>query len=221
MTTSSLFRAIGLMSGTSMDGIDVAVIETDGDARLTLGPHASRPYPSDLRHTLLHLPGNGINVETAEREVTDRQSQAVRALCVDSNIDLSSVNVVGFHGQTIRHDPQNGKTWQLGNGQHMADTLCVNEPGWSSAAIRSPSASPAPLLLAANRLSVAPEDCTYIGDAERDVLAARAAGMKVFVAMFGYIGVDERPMEWPATGWLDTPKAMCSFLEGLRTKLRK
>ena len=75
---------------------------------------------------------------------------------------------------------------------------------------------PAPLLLGANRLSVAPEECTYIGDAERDVLAARAAGMKVFVAMFGYIGVDERPMAWPATGWLDTPKAMCSFLEGLR-----
>ena len=123
MTTSSVFRAIGLMSGTSMDGIDVAVIETDGDGHLTLGPHASLPYPSDLRHTLLHLPGNGINVETAEREVTDLQSRAVRALCVDSNFDLSSVNVVGFHGQTIKHDPQNGKTWQLGNGQHMADTL--------------------------------------------------------------------------------------------------
>ena len=123
MTTAGLFTAIGLMSGTSMDGIDVAVIETDGDGLLTLGPHASRPYGSDLRHTLLHLPGNGINVERVEREVTDLQSQAVRALCVDSNIDLSSVNVVGFHGQTIRHDPQNGKTWQLGSGQHMADTL--------------------------------------------------------------------------------------------------
>ena len=52
---------------------------------------------------------------------------------------------------------------------------------------------------------------------ERDVLAARAAGMKVFVAMFGYIGVDERPMEWPATGWLETPEALCSLLERLRT----
>jgi N-acetyl-D-muramate 6-phosphate phosphatase len=74
---------------------------------------------------------------------------------------------------------------------------------------------PAPLLLAANRLSVAPEDCIYIGDAERDVPSARAAGMKVFVAMFDYIGVDERPMEWPATGWLNTPKALRGLLEGL------
>jgi hypothetical protein len=41
--------------------------------------------------------------------------------------------------------------------------------------------------------------------------------MEVFVAMFGYIGVDERPMEWPATGWLDTPEALCSLLDGLRT----
>jgi 1,6-anhydro-N-acetylmuramate kinase len=240
--------------------------ECTADARLTLGPHACLRYPSDLRHTLLHLPGNGINVERAEREVTELQSRAVRALCADSNIDLSSVNVVGFHGQTIRHDPQNGKTWQLLDGQQMADTLgclvvnnfrqndldnggqgapfapayhqalvracAIHEPtvwelsppdgaatltAFTAAAIateahgRRAQPHPAPLLLAATRLSVAPEDCTYIGDAERDVLAARAAGMKVFVAMFGYIGVDERPMEWPATGWLDTPRALCSF----------
>jgi anhydro-N-acetylmuramic acid kinase len=123
MTPPSLFKAIGLMSGTSMDGIDVAFIETDGEARLALGPHASLPYPAGLRHTLLRLPGNGIDVETVEREVTDLQSRAVRALCVDNNIDLPSVSVVGFHGQTIKHDPQRGKTWQLGDGQLMADTL--------------------------------------------------------------------------------------------------
>jgi N-acetyl-D-muramate 6-phosphate phosphatase len=74
---------------------------------------------------------------------------------------------------------------------------------------------PAPLLLAANRLQVAPVDCIYIGDAERDMVAARAADMKRFVALFGYIGIDERPMEWPATGWLDTPKVMCALLESL------
>jgi 1,6-anhydro-N-acetylmuramate kinase len=74
MTPPSLFKAIGLMSGTSMDGIDVAFIETDGEARLALGPHASLPYPAGLRHTLLRLPGNGIDVETVEREVTDLPS---------------------------------------------------------------------------------------------------------------------------------------------------
>jgi 2-phosphoglycolate phosphatase len=77
---------------------------------------------------------------------------------------------------------------------------------------------PAPLLHAAERLGIVPAQCIYIGDAERDVLAARAAGMKVFVALFGYIGPDEQPKQWPATGWLDTPQAMSNFLECLSTK---
>jgi N-acetyl-D-muramate 6-phosphate phosphatase len=79
---------------------------------------------------------------------------------------------------------------------------------------------PAPLLHAANTLRVAPPDCTYIGDAERDVLAARAANMQVFVALFGYIALDERPMDWPATGWLDTPQAMCGLLLELLSTAR-
>jgi phosphoglycolate phosphatase len=74
---------------------------------------------------------------------------------------------------------------------------------------------PAPLLYAAETLGVTPFECIYIGDAERDVLAARAAGMKFFIALFGYIPSDERPHEWPASGWLDSPQAMATLLEGL------
>jgi 2-phosphoglycolate phosphatase len=71
---------------------------------------------------------------------------------------------------------------------------------------------PAQLLLAAQRLALAPGQCIYIGDAERDVLAARAAGMDVFVALFGYIQAHERPREWPADGWLETPQALVALL---------
>jgi len=74
---------------------------------------------------------------------------------------------------------------------------------------------PAPLLYAAETLGVTPFECIYIADAERDVLAARAAGMRVFIALFGYIPSDERPHEWPASGWLDSPQAMATLLEGL------
>ena len=74
---------------------------------------------------------------------------------------------------------------------------------------------PAPLLHAAERLGFAPAQCIYIGDAERDVLAARSARMKVFVALFGYIAPDKQPRQWPATGWLDTPQAMSQLLERL------
>lgn len=75
---------------------------------------------------------------------------------------------------------------------------------------------PAPLQYAAEKLGVIPSQCIYIGDAERDVLAAQAAGMKVFVALFGYIPVHERPRQWPASGWLESPQGMAKLLESLR-----
>jgi N-acetyl-D-muramate 6-phosphate phosphatase len=81
-----------------------------------------------------------------------------------------------------------------------ADTLAHRKP------------HPAPLLHAAEKLGLLPSQCIYIGDAERDVLAARAAGMPVFVALFGYIPKEERPEQWPATGWLQSPREMSALL---------
>jgi 2-phosphoglycolate phosphatase len=74
---------------------------------------------------------------------------------------------------------------------------------------------PAQLLHAAALLEVAPSECIYIGDAERDVLAARAANMDVFVALYGYIPAQEQPRSWPAQGWLDTPQALVTLLDTL------
>lgn len=75
---------------------------------------------------------------------------------------------------------------------------------------------PAPLLHAARQLQRPPADCVYIGDAERDVLAARAAGMKALVALFGYIPPDEQPLSWPASQWLESPQQMADWLQSLR-----
>jgi N-acetyl-D-muramate 6-phosphate phosphatase len=71
---------------------------------------------------------------------------------------------------------------------------------------------PAPLLYAAECLKIRPDQCIYIGDAERDVEAARAAGMAVFVALFGYIPANEEPRSWQANGWLESPQAMRALL---------
>ena len=61
-----------------------------------------------------------------------------------------------------------------------------------------PKPSPATLLLACKQISVKPEHCIYVGDAERDVIAGKAAGMKTVVALFGYIDVTDKPAEWGA-----------------------
>lgn len=125
MTTRRL-QVIGLMSGTSMDGIDAALLETDGDSLVTAGPHASTPYPPALRRVLLSLPAAGVDIAAIERQVTDLHSQAVRSLCSVAGIDVSRVDLIGFHGQTIKHEPQQRRTWQLGDGQRMADTLGIS-----------------------------------------------------------------------------------------------
>ena len=123
LTEARPLRAVGLMSGTSMDGVDAALLETDGDAYLRVGRHVCLPYPSNLRRALLRLSFTDADLLGIEQDVTDLQCQAVRELCKTSGVDLATIDVIGFHGQTIRHEPQAGKTWQLGDGQHMADCL--------------------------------------------------------------------------------------------------
>jgi N-acetyl-D-muramate 6-phosphate phosphatase len=78
---------------------------------------------------------------------------------------------------------------------------------------------PAPLRYAAAQLAVAPAACLYVGDAERDVEAARAAGMRVVVACFGYMSPSDRPREWPADGWIEHAAELRRWLPEPRTSL--
>jgi N-acetyl-D-muramate 6-phosphate phosphatase len=75
---------------------------------------------------------------------------------------------------------------------------------------------PAPLRHAAAELAVTPAACLYVGDAERDVQAARAAGMRVVVACFGYMAPSDRPREWPADGWIEHAAELRSWLPEAR-----
>jgi N-acetyl-D-muramate 6-phosphate phosphatase len=72
---------------------------------------------------------------------------------------------------------------------------------------------PRPLLHAAERLGIGPRECVYVGDAERDVLAARAAGMRAVVACFGYLGPGDDPRSWPADAWVDEPLEIYAWLQ--------
>ena len=75
-----------------------------------------------------------------------------------------------------------------------------------------PKPSPATLLLACKQIGVKPENCVYVGDAERDVIAGKAAGMKTVVALFGYIDVTDKPSEWGADASIDTPNDLLKFI---------
>lgn len=75
-----------------------------------------------------------------------------------------------------------------------------------------PKPHPDSLLLAAERLGVAPETCLYVGDAERDIEAGRAAGMRTLVALFGYLDADDQPATWDADGAIEQPGDLLAWL---------
>src|SRR5487761_1488704 len=122
-----LTRAIGLMSGTSLDGIDVAFIETDGEARVVAGPALTLPYDPVLRRRLHAVLGGQGEVGEVERALTLAHADAVRALIAGHGI--AGADVIGFHGHTILHRPDQRRTWQIGDGALLAaetglDVVC-------------------------------------------------------------------------------------------------
>lgn len=79
-----------------------------------------------------------------------------------------------------------------------------------------PKPDPAPMLHASRVVAVTPEHCLYVGDAERDVQAARAAGMPVVVALYGYLGEVDRPQDWGGDGYIRAPLDLLDYT-GLAT----
>ena len=98
-------RALGLMSGTSVDGVDVAMIETDGERVEAFGPTLTVPYADPVRRTIRAAFGAeqpSDQTRAAERAVTDAHVDAVRQWSATHGIAISDLDVVGFHGQTIK-----------------------------------------------------------------------------------------------------------------------
>ncbi len=123
-------RAIGLMSGTSMDGIDVALIETDGQNVVQRGPAHTVAYDGEFRSALALMieeargladrkarPGT---LTAVERELTERHADAVKQFLARQGLQPADVDIIGFHGHTVLHAPERRLTVQIGDGPHLA-----------------------------------------------------------------------------------------------------
>ena len=144
--------AIGLMSGTSMDGVDAALIETDGRTiRVVLGPNghaeiagATHAFPYAPEETALLARAKeearrGLPLRDgrpdrsarpgalgeAEAFLTDIHARAVEALLAHANVSASDIAVLGFHGQTVLHRPEERLTVQIGDGAELAARLGI------------------------------------------------------------------------------------------------
>ncbi|MBE9606118.1 anhydro-N-acetylmuramic acid kinase [Acetobacteraceae bacterium H6797] len=122
-----MLRTIGLMSGTSLDGVDAAYVETDGETIARLGPSLTLPYDAALRRDLRRLLDLASKPPSADytgltgddpfllecaRRLTERHVEAVAALGLEADI-------IGFHGQTILHRPAR-PNW-LGHGANQQE----------------------------------------------------------------------------------------------------
>jgi anhydro-N-acetylmuramic acid kinase len=114
-----VIRALGAMSGTSLDGVDAAVIETDGVTISGFGPHSYRAYAPDeqviLRAALGHWQGPTL----------DPATEVVMAAHTELLRNFKDVDLIGFHGQTVAHAPRRQGTLQLGDGDRLSRTLGV------------------------------------------------------------------------------------------------
>ncbi|HET6925351.1 MAG TPA: anhydro-N-acetylmuramic acid kinase, partial [Hyphomicrobiaceae bacterium] len=110
---SRTMRAIGLMSGTSMDGIDVALIETDGEVGLHRGPASVVGYAQEFRGALARAAAEAQLLidrrarpgclREVERKLTEQHAEAVVQFLARQGLSAAEIDVIGFHGQTVLH----------------------------------------------------------------------------------------------------------------------
>ncbi len=122
------YTAIGMMSGTSMDGLDASVIRTDGENIVEVIDHFIIPYDPAF-HQALKLAIKSQDKEkiaVMEDVLTRMHVLSVESLLAKTGLDRTEINVIGMHGQTIHHAPDKGETWQIGDGQMLADMTGIN-----------------------------------------------------------------------------------------------
>jgi len=133
---NDLITSIGLMSGTSSDGIDASIIKSDGDNEVHFIGNQFLPYNKETKFKLralkekinlfTDLEKNKIEINTTEKEITFLHAKIINLIVEKSEIKKSKINLVGFHGHTIFHSFKEKKTKQLGDGKLLSQLTRLN-----------------------------------------------------------------------------------------------
>lgn len=122
--SAKLITAVGLMSGTSADGVDAALLRTDGESRIKVLGGLTVPYDDDTRDRLLEASQHDVPLSDLlrlEKHVTSIHAEAVDTLVRQCEKDAGKLEVIGFHGHTVRHIPDEALTYQIGNAWQLAE----------------------------------------------------------------------------------------------------
>tara|TARA_B100000700_G_scaffold31140_1_gene29864 strand:- start:114 stop:1214 length:1101 start_codon:yes stop_codon:yes gene_type:complete len=128
-----IYTALGLMSGTSMDGVDASIIDSDGDIEFSIKTDKYFEYGDELRQKLVKirkkvsvfedLKSYSDEIKSLEREITIFHANAVNKIIETSKVEI---DFLGFHGQTIFHDPEKRISKQLGDGNMLSQLTKKN-----------------------------------------------------------------------------------------------
>jgi len=174
-----------------------------------------RPYASHGSRGLLEI-GFGLLP-------TDANFEPMRTEYLDLYTQVMTRQPVLFDGMadTLLAIEQRGLRWGIVTNKPRRFTLpMVEHMGLDQRAgavisgddAPRPKPSPQTLLLACERMGIDPQTVLYIGDAERDIQAGNAAGMKTLAALFGYVAVTDKPEEWGADGCIQRPQDLLAYL---------
>lgn len=118
-----MLTVIGLMSGTSLDGIDAAILKTDGKKIINPQQNLALNYDDKFRSRIKEVISGKGDFLALERDLTIKHADAVKKLLKKYNV---KADLIGFHGQTIIHRPKEGITWQMGNGALLAELTGID-----------------------------------------------------------------------------------------------
>jgi anhydro-N-acetylmuramic acid kinase len=184
-SSTNLRHALGLMSGTSLDGIDVAALASDGQRHVIAGPALTVPYPDAFRERLRAVLGSvrpSREIAAVEAALTRLHADAVAQF--RARHPAVAIDLIGFHGHTILHRPAERRTWQIGDGALLARLIGVDVVAdfrSADVAAGGEGAPLAPLYHAALAAEMAKPvailnlggvgNVTWIGQANDDILA--------------------------------------------------
>ena len=124
-----LISSIGLMSGTSLDGVDAALIKTDGYSYIDRGPAISLQYDVRFRKRLRAILGSksyDVNVSLISKDLTKFHVFAIEKLFDKYNLSKKDIDLIGFHGHTLSHNPKKHQTFQIGDPEFLANSLGID-----------------------------------------------------------------------------------------------
>jgi len=133
---NDLISSIGLMSGTSSDGIDASIIKSDGENKVQFIGNQFLPYDNKIKlrirslkekiNLIADLKKNNQEINTLEKEITLLHVKIVNLIIKKYKIDKSKINLIGFHGHTIFHNFKEKKTKQIGDGILLSKLTRLN-----------------------------------------------------------------------------------------------